>query len=129
MKAVLLISIFSLLLAGCASQPKIADNGKPGQIKVVTFFDENRNGKRDQGEVGISDRVSISQDISCPSSSIQKLIPAETDSNGETVFKDLKPGQYCVAYFGNRGATTRLANLVSLSSDQEIQALIGLSEQ
>ena len=66
------------------SQSEIIDNGFPGQIKVSVYLDANGSGNKDQGEPGLVDRVSISQDISCPGSDVENLRIAEKDSNGET---------------------------------------------
>jgi hypothetical protein len=44
------------------------------------------------------------------------------------VFTGLKPGRYCIAYMGTRGLTTKLTDLVDLSSEQEIQVVFGASE-
>jgi hypothetical protein len=130
MKRISVFVLACLFLVGCgSSQPEIKDNGHPGQIKAIVFFDANHNGILDAGEPGIKDGVSISQDISCPASNSQKITKAETDANGETTFKDLKPGRYCVAYIGSVAITTRLTNEVYLSSDQVAQVSFGLLEK
>ena len=49
----LLASLFFLaLLTACNSQPTFVDNGNPGQIKVVVYYDDNQNSKLDAGETG-----------------------------------------------------------------------------
>jgi hypothetical protein len=91
-------------------------------------LDANGSGTKDQDEPGLVDRVSISQDISCPASSIEHLRAAQTDSNCETVYKDLKSGRYCVANIGNNASTTKLAFYVYLSSEEETQAYFGIAD-
>ena len=105
------------------------DNGKPGQIVVTVFYDENANGIKDQGEKGLIDQVSISQDSTCPPSNLQNITRSDTASNGETVFNELKPGRYCISYMGGRASTTKLNSEVFLSSEQKAQVFFGLSEQ
>jgi uncharacterized protein (DUF2141 family) len=120
--------LFLLLLAGCSSAPEIVDNGNPGQIKVVGYLDENRNCTMDAGEPGLTDEVGLSLDVSCPAGSMDRVIVAETDSSGETVFTNQKPGRYCVANMGDKGLTTKLTNEVNLSSDQVLLVAFGLTE-
>ena len=127
----LMVLMIAFLITGCStpSQAQINDNGKPGQIKAIVFFDANRNGAKDQGESGLTDHVSISQEISCPPANYKKTTTNETDADGETVFKDLKPGRYCVAYMGSKGVTTKMTVEVALSSEQTAQVAFGLSEK
>jgi hypothetical protein len=129
---VFVMLLMGLVIAGCGStgqtQTKITDNGKPGQIKAIVFYDANRNGTQDQGEPGLTDNVSISQDVSCPPSNLKNISRADSDTTGVAVFSGLKPGRYCVAYMGTRGLTTKLTDLVDLSSEQEIQVVFGASE-
>ena len=71
----LLVFILSLaFLAGCQSQPDYTDNGNPGQIKAVIFYDDNRNGAMDDDETGAQTEVGISQDVSCPPSTREKQL-------------------------------------------------------
>lgn len=126
MKKIIAVIVFALLISACSAEPEIIDNGNPGQIQVFVFLDKNRNGVKDQGETGIVDKVGISQDISCPAGSMDKVTIAETNINGETVYKDLQPGIYCVAYLGSKSVTTKLTVEVSLSSDQIAQVAFGL---
>jgi uncharacterized protein (DUF2141 family) len=131
MKRLLLLSLLvCLLLASCStSQPKIVDNGKPGQIKVTVFVDKNGNGKLDQGESGAQDQVGISQYLSCPATHDNKITKAETDANGEVVFQNLKPGQYCVMGPGNsQTMTTKMTVEVNLSSEQTVEVIFGVME-
>ena len=126
MKKIIALLFFALLIAACSAKPEIIDNGNPGQIKVFVFQDENRNGVKDQGEPGVVDKVGISQDISCPASSMDKVTTAETNTDGETTYVDLQPGIYCVAYLGSKGVTTKLTVEVNLSSEQVAQVAFGL---
>jgi hypothetical protein len=57
------------------------------------------------------------------------LIVAETDSNGEVFYQDLKPGRYFIAYLGDKLPTSKLAFEVFLSSEQELKDFIGLAEE
>ncbi len=120
-KAILFVGLF-LLLTACSSSPEptITDNGNPGQILLVVYLDENRNGVRDEGEAGVSgDEVGISQDISCPAGDSRKATPAITDTNGEALFENLAPGKYCTGYSGKKGVTSKITVEVYLSSDQK----------
>jgi uncharacterized protein (DUF2141 family) len=133
MRSFIPLLLVAALVAGCSSssptKSQLIDNGNPGQIRVTMFFDENQNGKMDTGETGLVDGVSISQDISCPPSDLQNLNQANTNANGEVVFKDLKPGAYCVAYMGSRGLDTKMTIMVTVSSDQVVDVLYGLTEK
>ena len=131
MKKIMIVMLVSLLLAGCGSStpPQIIDNGKPGQIKAIVFYDKNKNGIMDQDELGLNDSVSISQQLSCPPSNSEGITKSDTNSNGEAVFTDLKPGRYCVAYVGGKSTTTKLTVEVYLSSEQTAQAFFGLFEK
>ena len=126
MKKIFALLVFALVISACSTKPEIIDNGNPGQIKVFVFLDANRNGVKDPGEPGVVDQVSISQDISCPAGNIDKVTIAETNSDGETLYEDLQPGIYCVAYMGGKSVTTKLTVEVSLSSDQIAQVAFGL---
>ncbi len=128
MKKIFAMTLLLLLMAGCSTKPEIMDNGEPGQIKVVVFLDENRNGVKDQGESGLIEKVGFSQDISCPAGNLDKVTVAETDSTGETEYNDLKPGIYCVMYMGPRASTTKLTVEVHLSSEQEALIAFGVTE-
>jgi uncharacterized protein (DUF2141 family) len=130
-KSLLVVFIVCTLfiIAGCTASQEYTDNGLPGQIKITVYYDENQNKVMDQGEPGLTDEVSISQDISCLAGKEEALTRAVTDGNGSTVFKDLKPGRYCVAYMGNKITTTRLTVEVSLSSEQVAQVNFELAEK
>jgi hypothetical protein len=129
MKQVLAVFFIALFLAGCASKTTIIDNGQPGQIKVIVFYDENENGSQETGEPGLQDRIILSQDISCPPTREDKMTRTETDGNGEALFQDLEPGRYCVSYSGDRRIGTKITVEVDLSSEQEIPVYFGLSEE
>jgi uncharacterized protein (DUF2141 family) len=115
-----------VLLAGCGKQPTYTDNGNPGQIKVVTFYDDNSNGVMDQDEVGTPAKIGISQDVSCPAMSIDKITVVDADVTDFALFKDLRPGKYCVNPVENYGMTTKMNLEVYLSSDQEVVVTFGL---
>ena len=116
------------LIVGCGTNQEIIDNGKPGQIKVIVFHDENRNGVMDQGELGLVDRVGIGQDISCPATNLDKVNRSDTNSSGEAEFSELNPGVYCVMYMGSRGSTTKLTVEISLSSEQNEVVAFGVTD-
>ena len=118
--------VLAIFVTACSATPKIVDNGNPGQIKEVVFLDENRNNVMDQSEPGVVDQVGISQDISYPAGNKDKVTIIETNAAGETVYKDRKPGIYCVAYMGSKGVTTKLTVEVYLSSEQEARVDFGL---
>lgn len=125
MKTILWLSLFGAMLVSCAKTPAITDNGNPGQIRAIVYYDTNRNGKLDAGETGTQTRVGISQDVSCPPSDDRLITWTPSDANGTALIKNLHPGKYCVLADGNTGATTPLTVNVYLSSDQEIQVVFG----
>ena len=130
MKWVSFVLVACLFITGCSSsKSEIKDNGHPGQIKAIVFYDANHNRIQDPGEPGLKDRVSLSQDFSCPATDSKKMTIVETDANGETVIGDLKPGHYCVAYSGDSTMTTKLTNEIDLSSEQTIQVIFGRMEK
>jgi hypothetical protein len=131
MKQLLSGILISIILASCSpavsAQTQITDNGNPGIIKVFVFNDLNSNGFLDQGEPGLTDTVSvIPVELSCPVTNVKDIVRTETGPNGEAIFKDLKPGHYCVFYMGSNTTTTRLDFTVDLSSDQEKQVGFGM---
>jgi uncharacterized protein (DUF2141 family) len=125
-----IIGIFALLfwLTGCSSQPEIIDNGAPGQIKVLVFQDNNRNQLMDGDEQGLVERVGISQSLSCPAGDSSQITQADTGSDGVAVFRELKPGTYCVMFMGMRPMTTKMTLEIGLSSDQEAVVLFGIAD-
>jgi hypothetical protein len=125
MKKLIFLGLLGILLVSCASAPTITDNGHPGQIKAIVFYDTNRNGKLDSGEMGPQTRVAISQDVSCPPQNEQAITWTATDANGVALIKDLKAGKYCVFAEGPSSATTPLTVEVYLSSDQTVVVEFG----
>ena len=127
----LLTSLFFLaLLTACNSQATFVDNGNPGQIKVVVYYDDNQNSKFDADETGTQAEFGISQDISCPPTSLDKITAIMTNVNGVGLFKDLEPGKYCVAPFSNSlSMTTKMTQEVYVSSDQELVVMFGVIRQ
>jgi hypothetical protein len=118
-----------VFLTACGeSEPPFTDNGNPGQIKAIVYYDANKNGEMDPNESGVPARVAITQEISCPPVNAPTLY--ETDSNGVHIFKDLKPGKYCVVSESNGLAmTTKLTPEVYVSSDQVITVYFGRGEK
>jgi hypothetical protein len=122
--------IIFVLLTGCRStgqsQQLITDNGKPGQIQVTLFIDQNNNGSKDAGEGGASDRVLISQDTTCPPTHQESITYLYPDAEGILLIDNLKPGTYCVSYSGDNAVTTRISNLINVSSEQVSQVKFGV---
>lgn len=129
MKHLLVFAVFFVMLAGCQSQPAFTDNGNPGQIKAVVFYDDNRNGIMDSGETSAQIEVGISQDISCPASSQDKVTNIQADETGTVIFKDLKPGKYCVNLNGNYNNTTKATQEIYVSSDTITAVMFGIVRQ
>lgn len=125
-ETLLIFVLLFLLLGACKSQPPFTNNGNPGRIKVIAFYDDNRNGQLDDNESGTSIRMGISQDISCPASSLDDVTQLDSNTKGVGVFDKLKPGKYCVSLIGNYDMTTKMNPQVYLSSDQEIVVRLGL---
>jgi len=127
MKRLLVFGLILVLLTACGeSEPPYTDNGNPGQIKAIFFFDDNKNGQQDDGETGVQAQsiVGIAQEISCPPTSTPSYV--DTDANGVYEFKDLKPGKYCL--YLNNGFTpvTKLTQEVYVSSDVVTTVYFGL---
>lgn len=119
--------LLALLLAGCSSaSSSVVDTGLPGNIEVLVFADSNGNKIFDAGEAGISEEVSITQQISCPGTDTTQLTRLTTDAQGRGLFADLKPGVYCVAYMGGESTTTRITIKVPVSSEQTTQVTFGV---
>ncbi len=115
------------LLFSCTTRPPYTDTGKPGQIKVIAFYDDNKNGVMDEGESGSPTKVAISQEVSCPPSGNPSWI--DTDTAGKYTFQDLEPGSYCVISLGAQSYTTRAAQEVYVSSDLVTTVVFGLLRQ
>ena len=129
MKRLLIFGLMLVLLTACSEdKPQFTDNGNPGQIKAIVFYDANANGKMDSDESGVPARVAITQEISCPPVNVPTLY--ETDSNGVYVFTDLKPGKYCVVSESNGlSMTTKLTPEVYVSSDMVTTVYFGRGEK
>jgi len=129
MKRLLVFVLMLVLLTACGeSEPPFIDNGNPGQIRAIVFFDENKNGIMDSNETGVPTRVAITQEISCPPVNAPTLY--ETDSSGVYVFTDLKPGKYCVVSESNGlSMTTKLTPEVYVSSDMVATVYFGRGEK
>jgi uncharacterized protein (DUF2141 family) len=129
MKPVFAFVLALALLTACQSKQAYTDNGNPGRINVIVFYDDNRNGAMDSGETGAPQiQMGISQDVSCPAQSKDKITTLPTDQNGTALFGDLKPGKYCVAEgpTENRTMTTKLTQDVYVSSDTTSTVMFGI---
>lgn len=127
MKKILLLGLMLVLLTACGeSEPPFTDNGNPGQIEAVVFFDENQNGAMDGGETGApSYRLALADQVGCASSTgTLNFIP--TNSNGVVIFSDLKPGLYCVAIDNGYKTTTKLNLDAYVSSDMITTVYFGI---
>ena len=127
MKKLILLTILAVFLTGCGSaQPTITDNGKPGQIKVTVFQDDNNNGQMDANEKATAaEMVLLSTGDTCPPQTInftQKM----TDEKGEVLFNNLKPGTYCTGYMGMSSTTTKIAVKVNVSSEETATVYYGI---
>jgi hypothetical protein len=80
----------------------------------------------DSGETGAQIRMDISQDASCPASSMDKLTIVNADPNGAALFMDLKPGKYCVGPTDNVSMTTKMTLDVYVSSDAITTVMFGI---
>ena len=119
--------VFLFVTACAPAKPAFIDNGNPGQIKVVVFYDNNQNGVMDTSEGGAQVKLGVSQDISCPPGNQEKITSIMPDINGVGVFENLKPGRYCVLPFSNGiPMTTKMTQEVYLSSDQELVVMFGM---
>ena len=124
MKRLLIFVLALALLAGCQSRPDYTDNGNPGQIKAVVFYDDNKNGTMDSGESGALQRVAITQEVTCTPTGTPNFV--QTDLNGVTMFRDLKPGMYCVFVDNGYGMTTKMGYQVYVSSDLVTTVMFGV---
>lgn len=129
MKKLLVFACSLFLLSSCSSQQDYIDNGNPGQIKAVVFYDDNHSGELDDDEVPAQIEVGISQDVSCPPSNVDLITTASADANGAAYFLDLKPGKYCVHPIGNFSMTTKLTQEVYVSSDKVTTVEFGLVKE
>jgi uncharacterized protein (DUF2141 family) len=127
LKGLLPLGLMLVLLTACGeSEPKFTDNGNPGQIEAVVFFDDNQNGVMDSGETGApAYRLAIADRVGC-SSSTGSFTYIPSDSNGVVNFNDLKPGLYCVAIDNGYKTTTRLNLDAYVSSDMVTTVIFGV---
>jgi uncharacterized protein (DUF2141 family) len=128
MKILLVFALFLVLLAGCQSQPAFTDTGEPGQIKALVFYDDNGNGRLDNGETGAQIELNISQVISCPPTRLDNGATISTDVDGVAIFRDLNPGKYCVAPLGNYVMTTKMTQEVYVNSEEITTVVFGVSK-
>ena len=127
MKRLLVFVLMLVLLTACGeSEPQFTDNGNPGHIKAVAFYDDNQNGIMDSGETGApSIRLTLADRVGCtPSSGTFTFIP--TDANGVVNFNDLKPGLYCVGIDNGYKTTTKLNLDAYVSSDVVTTVMFGV---
>lgn len=129
MKYLLVFILLLVFLAGCQSQPAYSDNGNPGQIEAIIFYDDNRNGVMDGSETGVQTELGISQDVSCPPSRAEAISSLTADENGVALFMDLTPGKYCIHLIRNFGMTTRQNLEVYVSSDQTTTVAFGVVKE
>lgn len=131
MKQIILPVFLFVLLTACGgeSAPPFTDNGNPGQIKSVVFFDENQNGIMDGSETGApSHRLALADQVGCTSST-GSLNFVSTDANGIVNFSDLKPGRYCVAIDNGYKMTTKMNLDAYVSSDMITTVYFGVIKE
>lgn len=130
MKRFLVFVFMLVLLTACGeSAPPYVDNGNPGQIKAVFFYDDNGNGQMDDGEEGVQAQqiAGMSQEISCPPTSTPVF--EDSDSSGAIEFNDLKPGKYCLYLNNGFLPTTKQTQEVYVSSDQVTTVYFGVTRE
>jgi len=130
MKRLLVFILTLVLLTACGeSEPLFIDNGSPGHIKAVVFFDENQNGIMDGGEIGApSIRLALADQVGCaPSSGTFNFV--STDSDGIVNFSDLKPGLYCVGIDNGYRTTTKLNLNAYVNSDMVTTVMFGVIKE
>jgi len=127
MKRLLIFGMMLVLITACGEkEPQFTDNGNPGHIKAVVFYDDNQNGIIDSGETGApSHRLTLADRVGC-SSSTGSFTFVPTDSNGVVNFNNLKPGLYCVAIDNGYKTTTKLNLDAYVSSDMVTTVMFGI---
>jgi hypothetical protein len=128
MNRFLIFSLIFVFITACSenSGPPFVDNGNPGHIKAVAFYDDNQNGMMDNGETGApAIRLALADQVGCISSTGSfNFIP--TDSNGVVNFRDLKPDLYCVAIDNGYKTTGKLNVNAYVSSDMVTTVMFGV---
>lgn len=131
MNRFLIFSLILVFLTACSenSGPPFVDNGNPGQIKAVAFYDNNQNGIMDNGETGApAIRLTLADQVGCTSSTgTFNFIP--TNSEGVVSFSDLKPGLYCVAIDNGYKTTGKLNVNAYVSSDMVTTVMFGVIKE
>lgn len=127
MKRFLIFSLIFVLLTACGeSEPPFTDNGNPGQVKAVFFYDDNKNGILDTGEEGVQAQlIGGISGVSCPPNEKPTFI--DSNVNGVYEFKDLQPGKYCVYLNNGFMPVTRMVQEVYVSSDAVTTVYFGLA--
>ena len=128
MKRLLVFVLALILLTACGeSEPPYVDNGNPGQVKAVIFYDDNRDGKKDADEAGVQAQeiVRITQELSCVPAGLPSF--ENTDANGVYEFTSLKPGKYCVVLNNGFNLTTKQTQEVYVSSEQVTTVYFGIT--
>lgn len=128
MKRLIIVMAMLLVMVSCGSQePEIFDNGKPGQITVRVFNDQNKNHVWDEGEPGVVDQVSVVQGSHCPTGKPrEELLILTTNVDGLAVFSNLAAGRYCISYMGTKVSTTAVSGWAYLDSEEESEVHFGL---
>jgi hypothetical protein len=128
MKRLALFGLMLVLLTACGeSEPPYTDNGNSGQIKVVFFYDDNKNGVMDESEVGVQGQsiAGLSQEVSCPPTSTPTYF--DSDANGIHQIDNLKPGKYCLYLNNGYTPVTKLTQEAYVSSDMTTTVYFGLA--
>jgi len=127
MKRLWVSVLLLVLLSACGTnEPPYTDNGNPGQIKAVVFFDDNKNGIMDSGEVGAPlHRLALADRVGCTSSTgTLNFLP--TGEDGVLIFSDLEPGSYCVGIDNGYAMTTKVNVDAFVSSDEITTVMFGV---
>lgn len=127
MKLLPVFILILVLITACGeSAPPFTDNGNPGQIRAVFFYDDNKNGVMDNEEEGVQARlIGGISDVSCPPG--EKPSFTDSDANGVIEFKNLQPGRYCVNLNNGFTPVTKLGQEVYVSSDMVTVVYFGLA--